>query len=183
MIKKALILTLALSSTEVFCGPSQLEILGLVPGVADPGQVQLVSMEPTGLPSENVRLEIGGHAMPCVVSFIDGRLADLTCFTGQGARRHEIYTEASNTQVHADLVAGFAKKFGKPDSVLNEAVRTRLGVQYTKNLIIWIDKKGNRLRLASISGTVGEGLLYFESLASRTKTDLEAAEKERNRKF
>jgi hypothetical protein len=183
MIKKSLIPALALISTGAICGPSKLDILGLVPGISDLRQVKLASMDPNDTSSENVRLEIGGHAMFCAVSFLDEKLADLTCFTGKGTGKYETYTEASNTQVHADLTAGFTKKFGKPDSVKNEVVRTRIGVEYTRNLVVWIDRQGNRLQLLSMLGTVSEGAITFESLASRKKADQETAEKEGKKKF
>ena len=126
-LTKLLVIPLATLATEANSGPNQMDILGLVPGVSDLQQVKAASVDPNTTSKESVRLEIGGHVMPCAVSVLDGKLSDLTCFTGKGTGKYETYTEASNTLVHAELTLGFTKKFGKPDSVSNEAVRTRAG--------------------------------------------------------
>jgi hypothetical protein len=180
---KLIAILLTTLATEANSGPNQMDILGLVPGVSDLQQVKAASVNPNTTSKESFRMEIGGHVMPCAVSFLDEKLSDLSCFTGKGTGKYETYTEASNTLVHAELVLGFTKKFGKPDSVSNEAVRTRAGVEYTNNKVVWIDKQGNKLMLISLFGTVSEGVISFESLASIRKREAESAEQEKKKKF
>lgn len=182
-LTKLLVIPLATLAAEANSGPNQIDILGLVLGVSDLQQVKEASVDPNTTSKESVRLELGGHVMPCAVSILDGKLSDLTCLTGKGTGKYETYTEASNTLVHSELALGFTKKFGKPDSVSNETVRTRAGVEYTNNQVVWIDKQGNKLILISLFGTVGKGVISFASLASMRKHEAERAEIEGKKKF
>jgi len=154
----------SLVSTAVLAGPDQLDILGLVPGVSELTQVQQAGDDPNSNSEKIVRLEIGGYKIPCSLSFLNGKLATLWCFTGKGTEEYtQQYTEASNTEVHSTLTAGFTKKFGKPDTVDTEPVRTRMGVEYERQMVIWKDKRGNKLKLRSMVDTVNMGIITFES--------------------
>ena len=109
-----------LVSTTVLARPNQLDILGLVPGISELTQVQQAGIDLDNHSDKGIRLEIGGHKIPCALSFINDKLASLVCLTGN---RTDKYTEASNIEVHSTLIIGFTKKFGKPDSVTRSSVR------------------------------------------------------------
>lgn len=174
----------SLVSTTVLAGPDQLDILGLVPGVSELTQVKQahVGRTPTINPTF-VFLEIGGYKMPCFSSFLNGKLATLECRTGQGTEQYSQYTEASNTEVHSTLTAGFTKKFGKPDSVITKPVRTRMGVEYEQQFVTWKDKRGNKLELVSMADTVNEGLITLESSEHLKQEAEKNAEVEARKKF
>ncbi len=150
-------------ATAALAGPDQLDILGLIPGVSELPQVKKAGVDPNSKSNNSVMLEIGGHKIPCAMSFLGDKLASLGCITGKGSKKYEQYTEASNAEVHSTLTAGFTKKFGKPDSVIREPVRTRIGVEYEQQIVIWKDRRGNKLQLVSMAGTVTEGMITFES--------------------
>lgn len=152
-----------LFATAVVAGPNQLDILGLVPGVSELPQVKQASADSNSNSNDSVLLEIGGYRIPCALSLLNGKLASLTCFTGKGTEKYSKYTEASNTEVHSTLTAGFTKKFGKPDSVIREPVRTRMGVEYEQQFVTWKDKRGSKLQLVSMADSVNMGLITFES--------------------
>lgn len=174
----------SLVSTTALAAPEQLDILGLVPGVSDNTQVYQVdvSREPK-IGDSLVFLEIGGYKMPCKTSYLNGKLAKLYCRTGKGTGQYSQYTEASNTEVHSTLTTGFTKKFGKPDSVITEPVRTRMGVEYEQQFVTWNDKRGNKLTLVSIDDTVNEGLITLESSEHLKQEAEKNAEAEARKKF
>lgn len=153
----------SLVATTVLAGPNQLDILGLVPGVSELPQVKQAGVDPNSDSNKSVWLKIGGYKIPCALSLLNGKLASLNCLTGEGTKKYEKYTEASNTEVHSTLTAGFTKKFGKPDSVTSAPVRTRMGVEYVIQFVTWKDKRGNKLELVSMADTVSMGLINFES--------------------
>jgi hypothetical protein len=173
----------SLLSTTVLAGPNQLDILGLVPGVSEPPQVKQAGVDPNSNSKESVMLEIGGYKIPCALSFLNGKLASLTCLTGEGTEEYEQYTKASNTEVHSTLTAGFTKKFGKPDSVNREPVRTRMGVEYEQQFVTWKDKRGNKLQLISMADTVNMGLITFESSEYLKEEAEKNAAEEARKKF
>jgi hypothetical protein len=173
----------SLVTTSTLAGPNQLDILGLIPGVSSLEQVKQASLDPKSASSNDVRLDIGGHKIPCSLELLNGKLASLVCFTGEGNGKYDIYTEASNTEVHSTLTNGFSKKFGKPDSVIIEPVRTRRGVEYEQQLVIWKDQQGNELQLHLMADTVKIGMITFESAEYLEQEARKNAAEEAQKKF
>lgn len=173
----------SIPATTALAGPNQLDILGLIPGESELSQVKQASVDPNSNSDEIVRLEIGGHKIPCSMSFRNGKLARLFCLTGKGTKEYAQYTWASNTEVHSTLTAGFTKKFGKPDSVTKEVVRTRMGVEYEQQFVSWKDKRGNKLQLVSITDTVNMGRITFESSEYLKEEAEKNAAEEARKKF
>lgn len=183
MVKIIPAIALMFNVQLVMAGPVQLDVLGLLPGVSEAVDVRRAGMDPNSTSDEVVRLEIGGHAIPCATSYIDQKLASLDCFTGKGTGRYETYTEASNTSVYSDLLSGFSKKFGKPDSISKAPVRTRLGVEHVINIATWVDKRGNKLQLFSMVDVVTAGMITFESAEYLRRKAAESAAAESKKKF
>lgn len=183
MYKKLLILLTFATPLSALGTPDQLDILGLVPGVSDKAQIQKVAIDSGNIAEGVVKLEVGGHKIPCVFELLDEKLADLQCFTGKGNGKREIYTEASNFEVHTDLLAGFTRKFGKPDQTKVNPVRTRVGVDYERSWVSWFDKRGNKLTLISIMENVDGGAITLESAESLAKAAAELADKNARKKF
>jgi len=181
MFMKSLLLStmLVATSSVTFAGPNQIDVLGLVPGVSDLVQVRKLGVKTT---KDYGFFEIGGHKMPCVYRFLNGKLSSFNCYIGTGPRG-EKYTEATNAAVHADLVQGFLKKFGKADTVDIEPVKTRAGVAHESSLFLWLDKHGNKLALLSMTDTMSRGALVMESLENRQQQALEESKKEASRKY
>jgi len=183
MINFKLFASIALisGSASVMAGPQQIDVLGLVPGVSGPEAVRSANQDPTGLlgkgSGDAVFLEVGGHRLFCFPSYIEDKLSRLRCLTGNN------WSKASSTQVFADLLAGFGKKFGKPDSATTEAVRTRAGVSYEKAIAQWIDMQGNTLSLWSLTQRIDEGLLLVVSAEQNRKDMDEFAAREAKKKF
>lgn len=170
-------------ATTALAGPNQLDILGLIPGESKLSQVKQASVDPNSKSDKKVRLEIGGHKMPCLMSFRNGKLDSLLCATGKGPGEYAQYTKASNTEVHSDLTAGFTKKFGKPDSVDRRVVRTRIGVEYAQQFVTWKDKLGNMLQLISMVDTVDAGAITFDSSEYLKEEAEKSAAQEARKKF
>lgn len=183
MTKITSAIALLFTAQCVMAGPAQLDVLGLLPGVSEAVDVRRAGMDPNSNSEESVRLEIGGHAIPCATSYIDQKLASLGCLTGKGTGRFETYTEASNTSVYSDLLSGFSRKFGKPDSTSKVPVRTRLGVEHVINIATWIDKRGNKLELISMVDVVTTGMITFESAEYLRRRAAESAAAESKKKF
>lgn len=173
----------SLAATTALAGPNQLDILGLIPGESELSQVKQASVDPNSNSDKSVRLEVGGHKTPCSMSFRNGRLDSLFCLTGKGTEKYAQYTEASNTEVHSALTAGFTKKFGKPDSVTREVVRTRMGVEYEQQFVTWKDKRGNKLQLISMADTVNMGVITLESSEYLKEEAKKNAAQEARKKF
>lgn len=181
MYKIIFVILFGLSSILAFASPNQLDILGLVPGVSELSQVQNAA-DPNFKSEKIVKLEIGGHKIPCAVSFLNGKLAHLSCTTGKG-RGGIAWTEASNTEVHADLAAGFTKKFGIPNAIDKMPMRTRMGVTYENNIIGWKDKRGNQLYLYPMADIVDQGLITLSSFEYLQQEAGSKAENEARKKF
>ncbi len=186
--KLGIIAATAISSlfiTTAFAGPNQLDILGLVPGISELSHVKQVGFYQKNSYSDvgAIRLEIGGHKMTCPLKFLNGKLASLTCLTGKGKEIYEQYTAASNTEVHSTLTSGFMKKFGKPDSVIRNPVRTRVGVEHEQQLVTWKDKRGNTLQLLSIVDTVNMGMISLNSAEHLKQEAEKKAAEEARKKF
>ena len=124
--------------------------------------------------------EIGGHSIRCSATYIDAKLALLTCPTG---RRSVQYTAASNSDVYDDLLKGFEQKFGKPDSTWIAPVRTRGGNSYDQNGAQWTDAVGNQLELYSMFNSVDMGLMVVKSAAFRRKSAQVSTAAESQKKF
>lgn len=169
------------SVVTVFAGPTQLDILGLIPGESEWLHIKKLGKEIN--PGEGIWLEIGGHKMPCFVKFKNKKLSVMTCFTGKKSERHSSYTESSNIEVYSILVNGFTKKFGKPDIAEKETIRTRMGVEHEQDFVSWRDGKGNRLSLFSMLGSVTAGALTLESADYLKDEEQKDAAKESKRKF
>jgi hypothetical protein len=175
---------LTLGTSTAFAAPNQLDVLGLVAGVSDSSQVQNAGIKISKREFDDpnsVLLKIGGHVVSCNASFLSGKLSLLTCLTGTDNRLK--FTEASNTEVHADLSAGFTKKFGKPNSKTSEPVRTGNGVKYINNSSSWTDKQGNKLDIMSIAGNVNMGLIAFQSSEYLKQAAKKETAREADKKF
>jgi hypothetical protein len=159
LAKVAAVIISSLLSTSALAEPDQLDILGLIPGVSELSQVRQVGKNFLG--NKTGYFEIGGHNIPCVFKFINGKLATFTCFTGKQTGTN--FTDASNDVVHSDMKRGFTEKFGKPDSVKRNPVRTGMGVEYEQEMVIWKDKRGNEFQLISMLSTVSDGTFFLNS--------------------
>lgn len=171
------------TAMPVFAATVQLDVLGLIPGESDLLQVKKASANPDSKDDERAWFEIGGHKVPCSMSFRNGKLDSLHCLTGKGARAHQQYTEASNVEVHSTLLLGFAKKFGEPSSLDNEVVRTQMGVEHKQQLVTWVDERGNKLQLISVFSTVNAGVITFESSEFLRERAERAAVRNAQKKF
>ena len=170
-----LYLFIATTASTALAEPNQLDILGLVPGVSTRQQVVEAGIYKNA--SESVNLIVGGHDIPCIHEYIESKLAALTCSIKQQG------TGQSNAVVHADLVRGFTKKFGKPTNATNFPVRNGLGVVFQNNVVSWKDKAGNELMMFSMVGSVDQGALTMKSSAFlRGEAEKDAAA-ERSKKF
>jgi hypothetical protein len=194
VIKKSLLVVLIISSqlsTSALAEPDQLDFLGLIPDVSELSQFLEVGKEisgPRGF-SKNFRFfKIGEHDIPCAVGFINNRLADLTCFTGQ-RDGEERWTESSNIVVHSDIKAWFTKKFGNPDSVEQNPERTHMGVEDELEKVSWKDKRGNELQLSSMFWSVDAGIItlysseflkHIEKMTSSDNRDRKKVKKQRD---
>jgi hypothetical protein len=85
--------------------------------------------------------------------------------------------------VYSDLLSGFSKKFGKPDSISKAPVRTRLGVEHVINIATWVDERGNKLQLFSMADVVTAGMITFESAEYLRRKAAESAAAESKKKF
>lgn len=157
-------------SSNIAAGTSQIDMLGLIPGTSSPEQVAAVS-------STSGRLQIGGHSLDCSTEFIDNKLSLVVCLTGKD------YSAATNDDVHRDLVIGFTKKFGKPDTDKDFPVRTRNGVTYQQNMVSWTDQGGNTLSLMSMFSRIDQGGLSMRSAIHIKNVAEKNAAEERAKKF
>jgi hypothetical protein len=175
--RSLLSVVLAAATTGVMAGPRQIDVLGLVPGVADEEAVAKASGSQSAPDGTANLFVIGGHEMLCKVSYVDSRLSRLGCYTGVQA------TTASNQAVFAELLVGFSKKLGKPDSSTKESIRTRAGVPHERRIVRWIDTRGNRLTLFSIYDRVDAGYFLLESADQRRQDAAESSAREASKKF
>ena len=176
-MKYLLAITLALVTGSAHAIPNQLEVAGIVPGVT------------TQKEFENGKAEygyiIGGFKLICSPKYdVESVLDELFCFTGNEYYSRDITKESrpvvTNLEVHATLVKGFTKKFGKPVEVIDMPVQTGFGVKYNTNSVKWKDKIGNELTLIDMATKVGVGLLI---LTSAKKLKLEKEKEEEGEKL
>jgi hypothetical protein len=169
------VLSLFLLSSLAIASPNQIDVIGIVPGVSSEGDVKAAWSTPTG---ENAGyLEVGGYKMLCTALFEDGKLADMKCATGKK------FSNASNMETHRALRLGFEGKFGRADEVKNSPVRNRIGIVDQSIVVIWRDKQGNRLTLASMNNEFDEGLLQLSSSAYLQMLDEKAKQAGKAKKF
>jgi hypothetical protein len=170
-------------SAYASAGPDQLDVIGLIPGVSTPAQVRAAGKKLGGDDKKMlVRLEIGGHLVPCAAIFINGKLSQLVCMTGENQDAYP--TKASNEVIHVEWREGFTKKFGEPDDVERIPQRTRMGVEVVSETVIWNDSQGNRLHITSSVNKIDEGLLMLISSESMKRyAEEEKAKAEARKKF
>lgn len=82
----------------------------------------------------------------------------------------ESYRNGTNIEVHKVLLEGFIKKFGEPTDVYNVAVTNAVRHEFNRNIVVWVDQKGNRLIISSLATKVDEGMLTLES-SEKIKAD------------
>lgn len=172
MIKYILFLSTMLVATSAYAEPNQIEIIGIIPGVSTEVQVEAAKTQREIVNSHI----IGGFSLVCISKYIDGRLSQFLCPTGEDYystdETKESYTVVSNIEVHGVLLKGFTKKFGLPTDVTNQTIQNRFGTKFNQSAVTWIDKKGNSLMLLNIANKTTEGLLMMES-AQKIKLDKE----------
>ena len=180
MYKHLFLLALLILSTTAQALPSQLNVVGIVPGVSTKAEV--VSKKDGKL------YVIGGYKIICIPEFsTEGLLQQLFCVTGEkyGSvdATKETYRPVSNIEVHETLAKGFKKKFGKPYHSEDFVRSTGLGVRVNSNLTEWKDKKGNKLTLLSMSDKIDEGLLLLQSAEKIKQDEADTKKEEEDRKF
>lgn len=148
-----------------------INIIGLVPGVSTQEQAERAK--------DGYGYVIGGYKLICSPECINKKLSSLVCVTGEDSGSIDLVSgqniAVSNIEIHNTLVKGFTKKIGRPK--LSEIpTRTRIGVEYTAQMAIWKDKKGNELTLLSMTTDIDTGALILKS-AEQIKFDKEAEEK------
>jgi hypothetical protein len=159
-------------------GPGQLDILGLIPDVSEKADVERVAIRVDG---SVVILQVGGHNIPCIPEYLNGKLAELACLTGKDGSTN--YTDATNSKVHLELWVGFVKKFGKVDFIDKKTMRTAMGVEYENSIVKWKDKKGNVLMLNSIFDRPTSGLVVLQSNDYLKKESAQNEAREASKKF
>lgn len=169
----------ALAAFPAWCGPPQIDIVGLIPD-----QSTEVDFERA---KGDMGLVIGGYEIICVPDYTNGIINQIMCVTGEDSYSQDTtsdgYRIANNNEIHKVLVKGFTSKFGKPDLVNNNEVTTTIGAQHVQQLVVWKDKKGNKLTLLNMAKKIDEGVILVES-ASRLRSDAqEKKETEKSRKF
>lgn len=171
---------LGVVSLNVVAGPAEIDLIGLRMGQSEMSDIARLGTRT--FPSSDTfwNLEIGGHKMPCLVKFIDGKLSSISCMTGDGSERH---TVASNLQVHEELKAGYLKKFGKPDFDESKEVQNRMGAKFLENKVRWSDAIGNVLSLENMTSRVTSGSVKFVSDAEQRRSQEERAKKDAEKKF
>lgn len=161
-------------SINVIASPDQIDVIGLKPGVTT---VQEFHSAGKIYGNSSGIFEIGGYRLICAGEFKNNLLDAFFCKTGGKLNKD------TNTQIHETLKTGFNTKFGSPDKDTNESVRTRIGVEYQSNEVLWVDSKGNALILKSMSGKIDEGEIVMYSDKRMQLIKNEAEQKELSRKF
>jgi hypothetical protein len=145
---------------NAYAQPNEIDVIGIVPGVSTERQVEAAK-------AQHGLYIIGGFGLDCASEYIDNHLSLFLCDTG---KRHgstdetkEVFTAASNLEIHTVLVKGFTKKFGPPTSREENKVSNRLGISFNQEAVEWRDKKGNSLLLFNIIGNVTQGALQIWS--------------------
>ena len=179
MMKFILLASSIFFASSTYAGPNQIEMIGLVPGVSTQAQV------------ENAKSEygyvIGGYELICGPEYIDGLLSQLLCVTGEDSHSKDkttnSYRLASNTEVHAALLKGFTEKLGTPSKNDNLSASNRFGAVFNRNVVVWIDKKGNKLTLMSIASKIDDGIVLLESAQQLRKGESENRKADQQRNF
>ena len=178
-MKNIFIASLMAFSASAYAGPNQLEVIGLKPDISTQAEVERAKDE--------FGYVIGGYKLRCNPEYIDDRLSQFLCVTGEGAGSQDIATgsneKTSNTEIHASLVKGFTKKFGAPTEAGNLPLSNGFGAGFSSNIVMWKDKKGNKLTLISVATKIGEGGLVLESAQLLRKKQQEKSAAEQQRKF
>lgn len=178
MIKPLFAACLIAFASNTFAGPAELEIIGIVPGKSTQADVEKAKGE--------IGYVIGGFELVCIPEYMDGVLSQFLCLTGgkyySRDKTSDSYRNASNIEVHKVLLEGFTKKFGKPTAIDNDSVSNALGQEFNRNVVVWIDEKGNKLMISSLATKVDEGMLVLESAAKvkADKADKKKADQMRN---
>lgn len=166
-------------AASAYAGTNQIDILGLVPDSSTQEQVEKAKAE--------YGYVIGGYELICIPEYIDGKLSQLLCVTGEESasrdRTTDSYRLASNSEIHETLAKGFTKKFGAPSKIDNDTVTNGFGTQFNRNVVVWVDKKGNKLTLMSMASKVNEGMLLLESAKQIKKDKAESRQAEGKRDF
>ena len=173
MYKFIIYVCVAFFSVLVNAKTNQIDILGLTPGVSTSDQANAILV--------NNILPVGGHRLVCDIQYVDDKLSSLGCIFGD----EEIGSSSpeSNISIFQDLVIGFTKKFGPVNSSLIVPVRDGRGLEYKKNIVTWIDKRGNKLTMWSMLATSKEGFISLKSKNKISKDMAEHAESESKKKF
>jgi hypothetical protein len=166
-------------ATTAYAGTNQIDIIGLVPDVSTQEQVESAKAE--------FGYVIGGFELICIPEFIDGKLSQLLCVTGEDSasrdRTTDSYRLASNSEIHKVLVSGFTKKYGAPSKIDNSTVSNRFGTEFNRNVVVWVDNKGNKLTLMSMATKIDEGMILLESANQLKKDKAESNRAESKRDF
>lgn len=182
MVKSIVFASLIVFATNVYAGLNQIKVIGLVPGVSTEDDVNAASTKI----GNSTMYVIGGYAMFCTPTYVDGRLFLLECMTGEKYMSMDTTNSnkiASNTEIHNALVEGFSKKFGRPSTVDNSTVSNKLGTKFNRNATTWTDKKGNKLILNSMDSNIDDGSVILLS-AERIRQLIDDNKKtEKLRKF
>ena len=174
----------SIAATTALAGPDKIDILGIIPGESGLSEIKQASIDPNkDVKDGRFELAIGGQKITCSTDFRNGKLNFMVCPTGAGTPDWLKFTELSNIEMHSLLARGFAEKLGKPDSVESEVLRNRLGAQYDQNIVVWVDKQGNMLRLISRFQTPNSGILIVESSEELKDQAAKKAAKEFPKKF
>ena len=148
------------ASTLACAQPKQLDILGVKPGLSTKEDVQNVF-------GKTNFYEIGGIRLVCMSEYDQNVLGMMACMTGKEVFSKDVTssngTILSNVEVHKLLSKGFQKKFGEPTIVKDSEVQNGLGMNFQDQVVMWEDKKGNRLRLILRFEQLDQGLLVMES--------------------
>ena len=178
MFKTIFIACLLAITPCAFAGPSQLDVIGLIPGKSTEADVKKVEGE--------VGFDIGGYRLFCIPEYMDGLLSQFICLFGEDYytldTTSDSYRVASNTEVFKVLFKGFKKKFGKPTAIGNDIVTNALGNEFERIVVVWVDKKGNKLTILNLANKVNEGELVMKSAKKimADKKEEEKEEKQRN---
>jgi len=168
------------ASTLTYAQPKQLDILGVKPGLSTKEDVQNVF-------GKTNFYEIGGIRLICMSEYEQNVLGMLACITGKDAFSKDIALNTgqilSNVEVHQLLFKGFINKFGEPTIVKDSEVQNGLGMSFQDQIVMWEDKKGNRLRLILRFDKLDQGLLIMESAQKLEQEAAQEKVEQNNRQF
>lgn len=185
-MKFIIFVCLVVLASNAYAGPKQLDLIGLVPGMSTQDEVEKAKGE--------FRFVIGGYELGCYHEYIDEVLSKFYCFTGKDVGSRDVTDKSisfaeslrygpSNITIHAALLKGFTKKFGKPSKIKNTTETNGVGTKFTVNTATWIDKSGNRLTLMSMLNDINTGFVSLESNQNIKKEIAEERAADQKRKF